>query len=87
MSNAGNPWLRTPTMDHLAAQGVTIEQTYCSDPIGVPSRELDHRPDAAPKRRDLPHRETRRDRHAPKDKAWHGFGYTRLPAPFDFLRA
>ena len=38
MSNAGNPWLRTPAMDQLAAQGVTFEQTYCSDPICVPSR-------------------------------------------------
>ena len=38
MGNSGNRWLNTPAMDELAAQGVTFEQTYCSDPICVPSR-------------------------------------------------
>ena len=35
---AGNPYLRTPAMDRLAAQGVMFERAYCANPICVPSR-------------------------------------------------
>lgn len=38
MSCAGNPWVRTPAMDSLAARGTRFERAYCSNPVCVPSR-------------------------------------------------
>jgi len=38
MSCTGNRHLYTPAMDSLAATGVRFEQTYCTNPICVPSR-------------------------------------------------
>jgi choline-sulfatase len=38
MSCAGNPYLKTPAMDRLAAQGVRFQRAYCSNPVCVPSR-------------------------------------------------
>jgi len=38
MSCAGNPDLKTPAMDGLAANGVRFERAYCTNPICVPSR-------------------------------------------------
>lgn len=38
MSCAGNSQLHTPAMDQLAADGVRFENTYCTNPISVPSR-------------------------------------------------
>jgi len=38
MSCTGNPWLKTPAMDRLAASGVRFDRAYCSDPVCVPSR-------------------------------------------------
>jgi choline-sulfatase len=38
MSCAGNPYLRTPAMDSLAASGVRFERAYCTNPVCVPSR-------------------------------------------------
>lgn len=38
LSCAGNPWLRTPNLDRLAARGVRFEHSYCAAPICVPSR-------------------------------------------------
>ena len=38
MSCAGNPHLKTPAMDRLAAQGVRFERAYCGNPVCVPSR-------------------------------------------------
>ena len=38
MSCAGNPWLRTPAMDRIAAWGTRFERAYCSNPVCVPSR-------------------------------------------------
>ncbi len=38
MSCAGNPWLKTPAMDALAARGVRFERAYCGNPVCVPSR-------------------------------------------------
>lgn len=38
MSCAGNPWLRTPAMDRLAARGVRFTTAYCTNPLCVPSR-------------------------------------------------
>ena len=38
LSCAGNPHLRTPHMDSLAATGTRFERAYCSDPVCVPSR-------------------------------------------------
>lgn len=35
---AGEPILRTPNLDALAAQGVRFDQTYCGAPLCVPSR-------------------------------------------------
>ncbi|MCF3651504.1 sulfatase family protein [Synoicihabitans lomoniglobus] len=121
MSNAGNPWLHTPAMDELAAQGVTFKQTYCSDPICVPSRaswltgQMPHRTGVtfnteeggvvgAPLSRrfaeqgyDTGYVGKWHIPHAPDDKAWHGFEFTRhmrnnrldpdvLPACNEFLR-
>jgi choline-sulfatase len=38
MSCAGNPWVKTPAMDALAARGVRFERAYCGNPVCVPSR-------------------------------------------------
>ena len=38
MSCAGNPYVRTPAMDRLAANGVRFDNAYCSYPLCVPSR-------------------------------------------------
>ncbi len=38
MSCAGNPWLKTPAMDRLAAMGTRAERAYCSNPVCTPSR-------------------------------------------------
>ena len=35
---AGNPYVRTPNMDYLAAHGVRFENAYCANPACVPSR-------------------------------------------------
>ncbi|MHC4754374.1 MAG: sulfatase family protein [Planctomycetota bacterium] len=38
MSCAGNPYLKTPAMDNLAAAGIRFEQAYATNPVCVPSR-------------------------------------------------
>jgi len=38
MGCAGNPYLRTPAMDSLAASGMRFDRAYCSNPVCVPSR-------------------------------------------------
>lgn len=38
MSNRGNPYLHTPGMDILAADGLTFTNAYCSYPLSGPSR-------------------------------------------------
>jgi arylsulfatase len=34
----GNPYVHTPNLDRLAAQGVLFEQAYCQSPVCTPSR-------------------------------------------------
>ena len=38
MSCTGNPWLKTPALDRLAASGTRFERAYASNPVCVPSR-------------------------------------------------
>ncbi len=38
LSCAGNPWLKTPAMDSLAANGTRFQRAYCVNPVCVPSR-------------------------------------------------
>jgi choline-sulfatase len=38
MSCAGNPHVKTPAMDRLAARGVRFERAYCGNPVCIPSR-------------------------------------------------
>jgi choline-sulfatase len=38
MSCAGNKYLETPAIDSIAKNGVVFEQSYCSQPLCVPSR-------------------------------------------------
>lgn len=38
MSAAGNPYLSTPAMDRIAAQGVMFRQSYCTSPVCGPAR-------------------------------------------------
>ena len=38
MSYAGNPWVRTPAMDALAADGVRFTRAYCPFPLSGPCR-------------------------------------------------
>ena len=38
MSCTGNPWLKTPAMDYLAANGVRFERAYTTNPVCVPAR-------------------------------------------------
>ena len=42
MSAVGNPWVKTPNMDAIAAQGVYFTQSYCSYPLCSPSRSSLH---------------------------------------------
>ena len=38
LSCAGNPYLKTPNLDRLAARGVQFEKSYCTYPLCCPSR-------------------------------------------------
>ena len=38
LSAAGNPWVKTPNMDRLAARGVSFRKSYCAYPLCSPSR-------------------------------------------------
>ena len=38
MSCTGNPWLKTPAMDRLAASGIRFERAYSANPVCVPAR-------------------------------------------------
>lgn len=38
LSCAGNPYVKTPMMDSLAATGARFELAYCANPVCVPSR-------------------------------------------------
>ncbi len=38
MSHRGNPWLHTPNMDRLAAEGTSFEHSCCASPVCGPSR-------------------------------------------------
>lgn len=38
MSCAGNPWLRTPALDSLAADGMRFDRAYSTNPVSIPSR-------------------------------------------------
>jgi arylsulfatase A-like enzyme len=38
MSCTGNPWVRTPAMDAIAAGGIRFESAYCPYPVCSPSR-------------------------------------------------
>jgi len=38
LSCAGNPYVKTPAMDSLAANGIRFERAYCANPVCVPSR-------------------------------------------------
>lgn len=38
MSCTGTPWVHTPSLDGLAAEGVRFEHAICTNPICVPSR-------------------------------------------------
>ncbi|MFQ5808182.1 MAG: sulfatase, partial [Armatimonadota bacterium] len=38
MSCTGNPWLRTPAMDSLAATGTRFESAYVTNPVCLPAR-------------------------------------------------
>ncbi|HYW81331.1 MAG TPA: sulfatase-like hydrolase/transferase [Thermoguttaceae bacterium] len=38
MSCAGNPYLKTPAIDRLAAAGVRFDRAYCGNPVCIPSR-------------------------------------------------
>ena len=38
ISCAGNPWVRTPAMDALAADGVRFTRAYCPYPLSGPCR-------------------------------------------------
>ncbi len=38
MSCADNPWLKTPHLDALAAEGIRFESAYATNPVCVPSR-------------------------------------------------
>lgn len=38
LSCTGNPWVHTPNLDRLAAQGARFERAYCAYPHCVPSR-------------------------------------------------
>lgn len=38
MSCTGNPWLKTPALDRLAASGTRFERAYAANPVCIPSR-------------------------------------------------
>ena len=38
MSCAGNPWLKTPNMDRIAASGTLFSRCYAANPVCSPSR-------------------------------------------------
>ncbi|MEI7731361.1 MAG: sulfatase-like hydrolase/transferase [Verrucomicrobiota bacterium] len=38
LSCAGNPWLKTPAMDSLAANGIRFQRAYSVNPVCVPAR-------------------------------------------------
>jgi arylsulfatase A-like enzyme len=38
MSCGGNPWVKTPAMDSLAASGVRFERAYSGNPVCMPAR-------------------------------------------------
>jgi len=38
LSCAGNPYVKTPNMDYLAANGVRFTDAYCSNPVCLPAR-------------------------------------------------
>ena len=38
LSGAGNPYVKTPMMDSLAATGAQFARSYCADPVCMPSR-------------------------------------------------
>jgi len=38
LSCAGNPWVKTPAMDSIAANGMRFERAYSVNPVCVPSR-------------------------------------------------
>ncbi|MDE2993807.1 MAG: sulfatase-like hydrolase/transferase, partial [Chloroflexota bacterium] len=38
MGCTGDPLVRTPHLDSLAAQGVVLENVYCPSPLCVPAR-------------------------------------------------
>ncbi len=38
MSAAGNPWLKTPAMDYMAANGVRFTRAYTTNPVCSPAR-------------------------------------------------
>ncbi len=38
LSSAGNPWVRTPSMDWLLGQGVSFSQSYSPNPVCGPCR-------------------------------------------------
>ena len=38
LSCAGNPYVKTPNMDRLAARGARFEKSYCTYPLCCPSR-------------------------------------------------
>lgn len=38
MSCSGNQWLKTPSIDAIAAGGVRFSRAYCTNPVSVPSR-------------------------------------------------
>ncbi|MDX1982004.1 MAG: sulfatase-like hydrolase/transferase [Bryobacteraceae bacterium] len=38
MSCTGNPWVKTPAMDSIAAAGVRFERAYSGNPVCVPAR-------------------------------------------------
>jgi arylsulfatase A-like enzyme len=42
MSALGNPWVRTPHMDSIAANGVSFVRSYCAFPLCSPSRSALH---------------------------------------------
>lgn len=38
LSCAGNPWLKTPALDRLAASGIRFERAYSANPVCIPAR-------------------------------------------------
>ena len=42
MSAVGNPWVKTPHMDSIAARGVCFTRSYCAFPLCSPSRAALH---------------------------------------------